>query len=108
MLSDDIPDDVFALIRLSAVRANDSDFSFIDGNGRAKTPHPVFQIRFKNRSTLWQYVNKNTRAVISTELNPLPLTHFGNAGTKQKPSEGWVKAEKSGTKITRLVSEIFV
>ena len=108
MLSDDIPDDVFALIRLSAVRANDSDFSFIDGNGLAKTPHPVFQIRFKNRSTLWQYFNKKTRAVISTELNPLPLTHFGNAGTKQKPSEGWVKAEKSGTKITRLVSEIFV
>jgi hypothetical protein len=108
MLSGDIPDDVFALIRLSAVRANDSDFSFIDSNGRAKTPHPVFQIRLKNRSTIWQYFNKKTSAVASTEFNPLPLTHFGNAGTKQKPSEGWVKAEKSGTKITRLVSEIFV
>ncbi|MDD5269279.1 MAG: hypothetical protein PHO08_19555 [Methylococcales bacterium] len=108
MLSDDIPDDVFALIRLSAVRANDSDFSFIDDNGRAKTPHPIFQIRLKNRSTIWQYLNKKTNTVTSTELNPLPLTHFGNAGTKQKPSEGWVKAEKNGTKITRIVSEIFV
>jgi hypothetical protein len=108
MLSNDIPDDVFALIRLTAIRANDSDFSFIDSKGRAKTAHPIFQIRLKNRSTIWQYLNKTTGAVTSTELNPLPLTHFGNAGTKQKPSEGWVKAEKNGTKITRLVSEIFV
>lgn len=108
MLSDDIPDDIFALIRLSAVRPNDSDFSFIDDNGRAKTPHPIFQIRLKNRSTIWQYLNKKTNTVTSTELNPLPLTYFGNAGTKQKPSEGWVKADKNGTKITRLVSEIFV
>ena len=108
MLSNDIPDDVFALIRLTAIRANDSDFSFIDSKGRAKTAHPIFQIRLKNRSTIWQYLNKTTGTVDSTELNPLPLTHFGNAGTKQKPSEGWVKAEKNGTKITRLVSEIFV
>jgi hypothetical protein len=108
MLSDDVPDNVFALIRLFAVRANDTDFSFIDGNGHAKVTHPIYQIRFKNRSTTWQYFNKNTGAVTFTEPNPLPLTHFGNAGTKQKPSEGWVKAEKNGTKITRLISEIFV
>lgn len=108
MLSGDITDNVFALIRLSAMRANDSDFSFIDSSGHAKTTHPVFQIRFKNRSTIWQYFNKSTGAVDSTELNPLPLTHFGNAGTKQKPSEGLVKAVRNGTKITQLVSEIFV
>jgi hypothetical protein len=108
LLSEDIPANVFALIRLSAVRVNDSDFSFVDSNGHAKTPHPIFQIRFKNRSTTWQYFNKKTGAIASTEPNPLPLTYFGNAGTKQKPSEGWVKAEKNGTKITRLISEIFV
>lgn len=106
-LTDDIPDDVFALIRLSPVRADDDDFSFIDDNGIAKAPHPVFQVRFKNRSTLRRYFDKNTGAVKSTEPNPLPLTYFGNAGSKQKPSAGFVKAEKSGTKITRLVSEIF-
>jgi len=108
MLSGDIADDVFALIRLSAVRADDSDFSFIDSSGHAKTTGPVFQIRFKNRSTIWQYFNKSTGAVDSTELHPLPLTHFENAGTKQKPSGGLVKAMKNGTKITQLVSEIFV
>ena len=110
MLSDDIPDNVFALIRLSA-QANDSDFSFIDSSGHAKTTHPIFQIRFKNRSTIWQYFNKSTGAVDSTELNPFPLTLFGNAGTKRKPSDGLVKAVKSGTQITQitqLVSEIFV
>ena len=31
-----------------------------------------------------QYFNKKTNTVASTELNPLPLTHCGKAGTKQK------------------------
>jgi len=106
-LKDDIPDDVFAVIRLSAVRADDDDFSFIDAGGQAKKPNPVYQIRFKNRSTTWRYFNKNTGAVDFTEPNPLPLTRLGNAGTKQKPSEGLVKAVKSGDRITQLVSEIF-
>lgn len=107
-LSSDIADNVFSFIRLSATRADDEDFSFINNNGRAKTPNPVFQVRFKNRSTIWQYLNKSTGVVKSTEGNPLPLTYFGNAGTKQKPSEGLVKAVKSGDKITQLISEIFV
>lgn len=108
LLSGDIPDTVLALIRLEARRPDDEDFSLIDGNGHAKTIGPVFQVRFKNRSTLWRYFNKSTGAVVSTEAQPLPLTHFGNAGTKPKPAAGLVKAETSGSKITRLVSEIFV
>lgn len=108
MLTDEIPDNVFALIRLSAVRADDDDFSFIGVGGHAKTTNPVFEIRFKNRSTIWKYINKSTGALISTEPAPLPLTHYGNASTKQKPSGGLVKAVKSGDKITQLVSEIFV
>jgi hypothetical protein len=99
---------VFALIRLSAVRADDGDFSLIDSSGHAKTTHPVFQVRFKNRSTVWQYLNKRTGIVDATEPHPLPLTYFGNAGTKQKPSAGLVKAVQSGTKIIQLVSEVFV
>jgi hypothetical protein len=108
LLTDDIADNVFALLRLSAVRADDGDFSFIDGSGHAKATHPVFQTRFKNRSTFWQYLSKVTGEVNSTESKPLPLTYFGNAGAKQKPSEGLVKAVKSGSKITQLVSEIYV
>ena len=69
---------------------------------------PVYQVRFKNRSTVWTYLNNATGAVLSTEANPLPLTYFGNAGTKQKPFRRLVKAETSGTKITRLISEIYV
>jgi len=99
---------VFTLIRLSAVRADDGDFSLIDGGGQAKPAHPVFQVRFKNRSAIWKYLDKNTSDVKSTEPNPLPLTHFGNAGTKQKPSAGLIKTVRSGTRITQLVSEIFV
>lgn len=108
LLSEGIPDDVFILIRLVPTRADAGEFSFIDGGGHPKVPHPVFQIRFKNRSTIWRYLNKTTRAVISAEASPFPLTWFGNAGTKPKPSEGLVKPEKSGDRITRLVSEIYV
>ena len=107
-LSDDIPDNVFTLIRLAAVRPDDADFSFIDGSGRAKSSPPVFQIRFKNRSSVWQYRNNRTGALNSAESKPLPLTNFGNAGTKQKPSQGLVKVVKNGTRITQIISEIFI
>jgi hypothetical protein len=108
LLSNDIPDDVYALIRLVASGANDGDYDFVDANGHSKTPHPVYQVRFKNRSTVWRYFNQKTGAADSTAPALRPLTHFGNAGTKQKPSEGLVKAVKTGDKITSLVSEIYV
>jgi hypothetical protein len=107
-LSDDVTDNVFALITLTAVRAGNAAFSFVDGAGAAKTPSPVYQVRFKNRSTLWIYLNKQTGVVTSTEAAPLPLTYFGNAGAKQKPSRGLVKALENAGKITQLVSEIYV
>ncbi|MGR9505549.1 hypothetical protein ACU8MW_17760 [Rhizobium leguminosarum] len=106
-LSDDIPDDVFSLIRLSAVRADNGAFSFVDGNGAPKATPPVYQVRFKNRATFWSYRKKQDGTAIPVEPEVLPLTHFGNAGTRQKPS-GMVKAEQSGAKITRLVSDIYV
>jgi hypothetical protein len=109
-LSNDIPDTVFALIQLSPLRNDDDDFSFIDKNTQlAKTQHPVFQIRFKNRATIWQYLKKENGALVSEEPEPLPLTYFGNAaGNKQKPFAGLVEARKSGDKITQLVSNIFI
>ena len=107
-LSADIPDDVFMLISLSAVRADDGSYSFVDATGAPKADAPTYHIRFRNRSTVWTYLDQRTGAVESTEPGPLPLTRFGNAGTKQKPSRGLVKAEKSGSRITRLISEIYV
>lgn len=108
LLSDEIPADVFALIRLVPTRADADEFSFIDEAGHPKAPYPVFHVRFKNRSTIWRYLSKTTRAVLSTEATQLPLTWFGNAGTKQKPSEGLVKPEKTGGRVTELISEIYV
>ncbi len=107
-LSDDVADDVFALISLSAVRPGDSAFSFVDAAGRAKSSPPLYQLRIRNRSTFWIYVNKTTGVVDSVESDALPLTHFGNAGQKQKPSERLVKVEKTGAVISRLVSEVHV
>lgn len=113
LLSNDIPDNVYALIRLVASGASDGDFDFVDANGHAKAPHPVYQVRFKNRSTVWRYFNQKTGAADPTAPALRPLTYFGNAGLgnagpKQKPSEGLVKAVKTGDKITSLVSEIYV
>jgi hypothetical protein len=107
-LSADVTDDVFALLTLTAVRGDNDAFSFVDGAGAPKVPCPVFHVRFKNRSTLWIYLDKQTGAVSATEPAPLPLTYFGNAGTRQKPSRGVVKAQMGGAKVTQLVSEIYV
>jgi hypothetical protein len=107
-LSPDIDDAVFAVIRLSAIRADDGDFSFLDNQGHAKPTAPVFQIRFKNRSTIWKYLDKNTGVLKSSEPNPLPLTHFGNAGTKQKASSDRVKVRKNGNQIDQLESEVLI
>lgn len=108
MLSQEITDDVFALVRLSAIRANDGDFSFLDANGRAKPTAPIFQIHFKNRSTIWKYLDRRTGTLKSAESDPLPLSYFGNAGTKQKASPDTVKAVKSGARTVQLTSEIFI
>lgn len=108
LLTDDVADDVFALISLTAVRADDTAFSFVDGAGAPKATPPVYQVRFKSRSTYWTYRDKQTGAVKSTEPNPLPLTFFGKFGSLQKPSRGGIKVELSGSRVTRIVSEIYV
>ena len=107
-LTGDVEDDVFVYLSLSA-RTNNSDLDFVDSKRNIKEPHPIYQVRFKNRSTFWNYISLKTGDVI-LEREPLPLTYFGNAGTKRKPSDGLVKAKKSGSssKISRLVSEIYV
>jgi hypothetical protein len=108
LLSSDLSDDVFALISLSATGRNYDDFRLIERNGTLSSQEPVFQIRFKNRSTIWSYFDKKSRLPISSEPGPFPLTFFGNAGSKQKPSMGPVKILQTGNQITNLVSEIFV
>ena len=85
LLSNDIPDDVFALIQLSAVSPDKEEFSLINDQGRAKLLPPVFQARFKNRATIWQYFNKDTHGKISEEATPFPFTQFGNVSEKSKP-----------------------
>lgn len=107
-LSEQIPDNLFALIRLSAFIGNNHPFNLIDAHQQARNPSPVFQIRFKNRATFWRYLDKQHQPAGTSPSTPLPLTYFGNAGTRQKPSEGLIEIEKNGTRISRLISEIFV
>jgi hypothetical protein len=108
-LDDATPPDVTAVIRLVPRRPSDSPFNFADPDG---TPRPrVFEVHLQNRWTTWQYRSKSDGSLTSTEASPLPLTHFGNAGTKQKPSSAAIGAQfdnQNPRRITRLVSDIYV
>lgn len=99
-----IPDAVLALIRIEPLLPA-NDFSLLKPGGLRE---PVFQLHFKNRSTIWRYYKKSTQTPVSLETAPLPLTRFGNAGTKQKPSEGFVKVPLTpAKKIIGLFSDIY-
>lgn len=108
-LDDTTPPGVAAVIRLAPRRPADSPFNFAESDG---TPRPrVFEVHLQNRWTTWRYHNKGDGSLISTEAGPLPLTHFGNAGTKQKPPLAAVGAQldnQDPPKIVRLVSDIYV
>lgn len=111
ILCEKLPETFFALIKINAVRNDNAAFGIIDNVGRAKRSPPVFQVRFKNRSTFWRYLSKNDGTFKSEEPEPLPLTYYGTIGGKQKPLAGLPKIEmdaSKGNRVTRLVSEIFV
>jgi len=110
-LTADTPPAVAAVISLAPRRADDSAFSFANANGTPRTPSRVFEVHFRNRWTTWRYREKGNGTITATETDPLPLTYFGNAGTKQTPSVAAVGVEfDSGNpaKITRLVSDIYI
>jgi hypothetical protein len=110
-LAIDTPPAVAAVIRLVPRRGDDTAFSFANANGTVRTPTRVFEVHLRNRWTTWQYRDQGDGSITSTETDPLPLTHFGNAGTKQKPSTAAIGVERDSgdpLKITRLVSDIYV
>ena len=110
-LAIDTPRAVAAVIRLAPRRADDAAFSFANANGTPRTPTRVFEVHLRNRWTTWRYRKKGDGSVTATEADPLPLTHFGNAGTKQKPSTAAISVERDTSdppKVTRLVSDIYV
>lgn len=110
-LGADTPPVVAAVIRLAPRRSDDASFSFANANGTPRTPTRVFEVHLRNRWTTWRYRDKGDGSVSATEAQPLPLTHFGNAGAKQKPSPAAISVERDNSdppKITRLVSDIYV
>ena len=106
-LPDGAPADTLALIRIVAVRSDDPDFSCTAG-GVAKPVAPVFQLRFKNRRTLWRRYSKSSPGSLLGEEGPFPLTYAGNPSTAQKPTARTVKLDRDGSAITNIVSEVFM
>lgn len=105
-LSSEIPDQVFGLIHISAVKPGDSDYSCTTAQ-KAKENCPVFQIRFKNRSAFWKYFAKNSGTFISETAAALPLTYKGNAGVKKKPGESGIKVKYQNDDPTQKIEKIF-
>jgi hypothetical protein len=106
MLSSEIPDNVFGIINITATNPANADFS-CTAAGLAKSNAPVFQIRFKNRSAVWKYLNKNSGAPVSETPNPLPLTNHGNAGVKRKPGESVIKVQFKDNDPTKRIEKIY-
>lgn len=112
-LSDDLPDDTFAVIHIDASTSN-TDFKIVDSNNLPFSTCPVFEIHFKNRSTFWRYYNKTT-GVFDDEpwpATPLPLTFNGNPTPvtphrkKGTPASMTIKMDPTGLLIDQLYSDI--
>ena len=107
-MAPDMPPTVTAVIRLFARRDDDDAFSFAGADGAPTTPARVFEVHLRNRWTYWRYHDRKT-GTVTTEPQPLPLTYFGAAKSRRKPSTVAVGADfdlADPMKITRLVSDI--
>lgn len=110
-LTADTPPAVTAVIRLATRRSNDGAFSVTGADGMPRVPSPIFEIHLRNRWTTRRYRNRSDGAVSLTEADPLPLTYFGNVGTRQPPAPAALDIERDPTdpaRITRLISDIYV
>jgi hypothetical protein len=127
-LTEGIPENIFALIKIKTLQPN-NEFSLVQlvnpadpaDPQKVELREPVFEIRFKNRTTIWQYYKKNKGKPKDPatppirETGPLSLTFFGNASPEslnlQKPSHGDVKVKFENNDpariIERVISEIF-
>jgi hypothetical protein len=109
-LTEGIPDQVYALIRITAVHPSDNAFSSTSG-GLAKAAAPLFQLRFRNRFAVRTYRDKNTGEVISETPAPLPLSFYGNAGPKVKPGTSGIRIRfqdnDPAKRIEKIYTEIF-
>lgn len=110
-LTPDVPRDVVAIIRLSPRRGDDNAFSFANANGSVRTPPRVFEVHLRNRWTTRRYRSRRDGTVTSTDVDPTPLTNFGNAGANRKPRADALRVERDvddPSRIVQLVSDIYV
>lgn len=110
-LTGDMPPTVTAVIRLVPRRATDDHFSFANADGTVRTPPTVYELHLRNRWTTRRYRDPRDGSVVDTDVDPTPLTHFGNAGPKHKPPPDAIDVELDNSnppKITRLISDIYV
>ena len=109
LLTGDVPESVFALIRIDAMPAGvDTEFQLLSG-GQIKSPHPVFEIHFKNRATIWRYYDTNQKKFLDAPFNqPRGFTYFGNAGgTEKKPYPVFASLQTDAAgNLTKLYSDV--
>jgi hypothetical protein len=95
----------FGIVELFGGHQNGA-FSLTDAAGRCLSP--VFEIRFRNRSTWWKYIESSSRAVLA-EFGPHPLTRSGyiqvNHDGSDLPNPG---ARMVKPEADRIRSEIYI
>lgn len=98
VLTDTMPDEVVALIKIDPATAHFSDPNL----------PPTFEVHFKSRATYWRYFD--TKQSQYKAENPdywSPFTLKGGHPDRQKATPDRLKIEKDDTgKISRLISEI--
>jgi hypothetical protein len=112
-LSSDMPIDVAVVVRLVPQRAApETAYSFVNSNGTPRTPARVFEVHFRNRSTVRRYRNRYKGSITSTEAEPSPLTASADATQLMpRPSLDSTLFEldtDTPPHVTRILSDIYV
>lgn len=115
-LTEELPPDIEAVVRMKAARLMDGSntlFCFTGSDGRCKIPHPVYEIHYKNRSTCWQYIDRQNGEVTFTGPEPEPLTchyRFTKNPLLSRIRGGCAVSciKNSSGEITKLISKVYV
>ena len=99
--------DAIALIRIAAKHPSSTHFSCTT-DGRARAQAPIFQVRLKNRQTIWRTIDRGNAAAAPIVSGPYPMTRYGAVGPGTTPPGMHVLLDQTGNGITDIVRQRFI
>ncbi|MBU3699174.1 MAG: hypothetical protein FGM33_04070 [Candidatus Kapabacteria bacterium] len=107
LLPDGAPSDSIALLRIAARHPSNSHFS-CTSDGRARAQAPVFQVRLKNRQTMWRTVSRSNISASQAISGPYPMTMYGTVGPGNAPPGNQMFLDQTAVGISDLVRQRFI